>query len=82
EQLIWLVAGSTLGLEELGGLRAAQYLVGTVLLLLSATENVLPGAAARAHAEGGDAALRAYLLRTGVKLGVPIVAILAVLALP
>ncbi|MRI52440.1 lipopolysaccharide biosynthesis protein [Methylobacterium sp. DB1607] len=82
EQLIWLVAGSTLGLEELGGLRAAQYLVGTVLLLLSATENVLPVAAARAHAEGGDAALRAYLLRTGVKLGVPIVAILAVLALP
>ncbi|BAU93686.1 polysaccharide biosynthesis protein [Methylorubrum populi] len=82
EQLIWLVAGSTLGLEELGGLRAAQYLVGTVLLLLSATENVLPVAAARAHAEGGEAALRAYLLRTSVKLGVPIVAILAVLAVP
>ena len=82
EQLIWLMAGSTLGLEELGGLRAAQYLVGTVLLLLAATENVLPVAAARAHAEGGEAALRSYLLRTGVKLGVPIVAILAFLAVP
>ena len=82
EQLIWLVAGSTLGLEELGGLRAAQYLVGTVLLLLAATENVLPVAAARAYTEGGEAALRGYLLRTGVKLGAPIVAILAVLAVP
>lgn len=82
EQLIWLVAGSTLGLEELGGLRAAQYLVGTVLLLLSASENVLPVAAARAQAEGGDAALRSYLLRAGVKLGVPIITILAVLAVP
>lgn len=82
EQLIWLVAGSVLGLKELGGLRAAQYLVGTVLLLLAATENVLPVAAARAHAEGGEAALRAYLLRTSVKLGVPIIVILAILAIP
>ncbi|UYW25987.1 polysaccharide biosynthesis C-terminal domain-containing protein [Methylorubrum extorquens] len=82
EQLIWLVAGATLGLEELGGLRAAQYLVGTVLLLLAATENVLPVAAARAHSEGGEAALRRYLMRTGIKLGVPIIAILAVLAIP
>ncbi|MBD8907776.1 polysaccharide biosynthesis C-terminal domain-containing protein [Methylorubrum zatmanii] len=82
EQLVWLVAGATLGLEALGGLRAAQYLVGTVLLLLSATENVLPVVAARAYAEGGETALRAYLARTGMKLGLPIAAILAVLSIP
>lgn len=82
EQLVWLMAGSTLGLDALGGLRAAQYLVGAVLLLLSATENVLPVAAARAYAENGEEALRTYLRRTGIKLGVPIVTILAVLAIP
>ncbi|HJE24379.1 MAG TPA: lipopolysaccharide biosynthesis protein [Methylorubrum populi] len=82
EQLVWLVAGATLGLEALGGLRAAQYLVGTVLLLLAATENVLPVVAARAYAEGGEAALRSYLMRTGVKLGLPIAAILTVLSVP
>ncbi|MFF8800116.1 MULTISPECIES: lipopolysaccharide biosynthesis protein [unclassified Methylobacterium] len=82
EQLIWLVAGSVLGLEALGGLRAAQYLVGLVLLLLAATENVLPVAASRAYAEGGEPALRHYMLRTGVKLGIPVVSILVVLAGP
>ncbi len=82
EQLVWMVAGSSLGLDALGGLRAAQYLVGTVLILLSATENVLPVRAARAHAEGGEAALRRYLLSAGIRLGAPIVAILALLAGP
>ncbi|MEH3116126.1 MAG: lipopolysaccharide biosynthesis protein [Methylorubrum populi] len=82
EQLVWLVAGSTLGLDALGGLRAAQYLVGAVLLLLSATENVLPVSAARVYAESGEAALRTYLFRTGLRLGLPIVAILAALAVP
>lgn len=82
EQLVWLVAGSVLGLEAVGGLRAAQYLVGLVLLLLSATENVLPVAASRVYAEGGETALRGYILRTGLKLGLPVVAILVVLAGP
>ncbi len=82
EQLVWMVAGSTLGLDALGGLRAAQYLVGTVLILLSATENVLPVRAARAHTEGGEEALRRYLVSAGIRLGAPIVAILAVLAGP
>lgn len=82
EQLVWMVAGSSLGLDALGGLRAAQYLVGTVLILLSATENVLPVRAARAHAEGGEEALRRYMMTAGIRLGAPIVAILALLAGP
>ena len=82
EQLIWIIAGYSIGLDALGGLRAAQYLVGPVLLLLTATENVLPVKAARAFTEGGEDALRRYLSRTGLQLGAPIVAILALLALP
>ncbi|WP_232629380.1 lipopolysaccharide biosynthesis protein [Methylobacterium sp. Leaf118] len=82
EQLVWMVAGSWLGLDALGGLRAAQYLVGTVALLLSATENVLPVRAARAHSEGGEDALRRYLLQAGIRLGAPIMTILVVLAGP
>lgn len=82
EQVVWMVAGSTLGLDALGGLRAAQYLVGTVLILLSATENVLPVRAARAHSDGGEEALRSYLVSAGIRLGAPIVAILALLAGP
>lgn len=80
EQLVWLVAGSSLGLDALGGLRASQYLVGTVLMLLSATENILPVKAARAHADGGEHALRLYLLKAGFRIGTPIAAILVVLA--
>ena len=82
EQLVWMVAGSWLGLDALGGLRAAQYLIGTVALLLTATENVLPVRAARAHAEGGEDALKRYLLQAGIRLGAPILAILAILAGP
>ncbi|MFE1601177.1 lipopolysaccharide biosynthesis protein [Methylobacterium sp. ID0610] len=82
EQFVWIAAGSALGLDALGGLRAAQYLVGTVLLLLAATENVLPVAAARAYAAGGEAALKRSLLRAGLRLGLPIGAILLVLAGP
>ncbi|KQT47657.1 polysaccharide biosynthesis protein [Methylobacterium sp. Leaf456] len=82
EQLVWMVAGTSLGLDALGGLRAAQYLVGTVLILLSATENVLPVRAARAHTEGGEEALRRYVVSAGIRLGAPIVAILALLAGP
>lgn len=82
EQLVWIAAGSVLGLDALGGLRAAQYLVGTVLLLLTATENVLPGAAARAYTEGGEPALKRYLVKTGFRLGLPIVGILLVLVVP
>lgn len=82
EQLVWIAVGSYIGLDALGGLRAAQYLTGTVLLLLAATENVLPVAAARAYHQGGETALRRYLLRAVLLMGVPVASLLIVLALP
>lgn len=82
EQLVWILAGGTLGDEALGGLRAAQYLVGIVLLMLAATENVVPTGAGRAYETGGEPALRAYLLGVTRRLGVPVGFLLAVVAVP
>ncbi|GJD60764.1 lipopolysaccharide biosynthesis protein [Methylobacterium frigidaeris] len=82
EQLVWILAGGVLGDEALGGLRAAQYLVGLVLLTLAATENVVPTGAGRAYDTGGEAALRAYLIGVTRRLGVPVGLLLALVALP
>lgn len=82
EQLVWIIAGGALGDEALGGLRAAQYLVGLVLLMLAATENVVPTGAGRAYETGGEPALRAYLLGVTRRLGVPMGFLLAVVAVP
>ncbi|MGE7414665.1 lipopolysaccharide biosynthesis protein [Methylobacterium tarhaniae] len=82
EQLVWILAGGTLGDEALGGLRAAQYLVGIVLLMLAATENVVPTGAGRAYETGGEPALRAYLLAVTRRLGVPVGFLLALVAVP
>ena len=82
EQAIWIAAGIALGPEALGGLRAAQVLVGIVLLLQAATENTVPVAAARAYARGGTAALDQYLASVGRRFGAPILVLLAVLAIP
>ncbi|WP_156295689.1 lipopolysaccharide biosynthesis protein [Methylobacterium aquaticum] len=82
EQLVWILAGGVLGDEALGGLRAAQYLVGLVLLMLAATENVVPTGAGRAYETGGEPALRAYLLAVTRRLGVPVGFLLAVVAVP
>ncbi|MCF4127572.1 lipopolysaccharide biosynthesis protein [Methylobacterium sp. SyP6R] len=82
EQLVWILAGGALGDEALGGLRAAQYLVGIVLLMLTATENVVPTGAGRAYEAGGETALRAYLLGVAGRLGVPVGFLLALVAIP
>ncbi|SFV10384.1 Membrane protein involved in the export of O-antigen and teichoic acid [Methylobacterium sp. 174MFSha1.1] len=82
EQLVWILAGGVLGDEALGGLRAAQYLVGLVLLTLAATENVVPTGAGRAYDTGGEAALRAYLLGVTRRLGIPVLGLLALVAVP
>ncbi|KMO40183.1 hypothetical protein VQ02_08280 [Methylobacterium variabile] len=82
EQLVWLLAGGALGDEALGGLRASQYLVGIVVLMLAATENVVPTGAGRAYEAGGEPALRAYLLGVTRRLGVPVGLLLALAAGP
>ncbi|OAS19744.1 lipopolysaccharide biosynthesis protein [Methylobacterium platani] len=82
EQLVWILAGGALGEEALGGLRAAQYLVGIVLLMLAATENVVPTGAGRAYDQGGEPALRSYLVSVTRRLGLPVGFLLAVVAVP
>lgn len=82
EQLAWIIAGVVLGDEAIGGLRAAQYLVGFVIILLTATENILPTAAARAFETGGEQGLRTYLKRMALKLGPMVGLLLVTIALP
>ncbi len=82
EQLVWILAGGLLGDHAMGGLRAAQYVVGLVLLLLAATENIVPVGAAQALAEGGRPALNRYLVVTGTRLGLLVAAVLLALAVP
>lgn len=82
EQLIWILAGGALGDEALGGLRAAQYLVGLVLLILAATENVVPTRASQAYDAGGEPALRTYLLDVTRRIGVPMAALLVLVGAP
>jgi O-antigen/teichoic acid export membrane protein len=82
EQMAWILAGIMLGDEAIGGLRAAQYLVGFVIILLTATENILPTAAAQAREAGGDRGLRAYLARATLVLGPLVGLLLLAIALP
>lgn len=82
EQVVWILVGVALGDEVLGGLRAAQYLVGLVLLLLAATENTVPTAAGRAFAAGGTPALRRYLLKVTLGLGGLVAVLLVAIAAP
>jgi O-antigen/teichoic acid export membrane protein len=82
EQMAWIVAGIVLGDEAIGGLRAAQYLVGFVIILLTATENILPTAAAHAHETGGDRGLRDYLEKATLTLGPLVGLLLLAIAIP
>lgn len=82
EQLAWILVSLVIGDEAIGGLRAAQYLVGLVLVLLAATENTLPTDAGRAYAESGTAGLTGYLLRATFALGTLVGALLLAVAVP
>lgn len=68
EQLLVILAGFSLGDELIGGIRAAQYLFGPILVLMSAMENVLPVRAAAAHSSGGLVGLKDFLVRFGTIL--------------
>jgi O-antigen/teichoic acid export membrane protein len=82
EQLVYILAGGLLGDGAIGGLRAAQYVVGLVLLIITATENIVPVGAARAFSEGGRPGLDRYLLSTGLRLGVLLAVPLLAVAIP
>ena len=67
-EFVWIYIGVALGDQAVGGLRAANYLFGGILVLMSAMENIVPQSAAQAFSSGGVSALRAYLLRIAVPL--------------
>lgn len=82
EQLVWIIVGAAIGDDALGGLRAAQYLVGLVLVLLAATENLVPTRAGRAYLETGVGGLRRYLLQVTASLGALVAVLLLAVAVP
>ncbi len=61
--------GFLFGDHAVGGVRAAQYLLGPVLVLGNAMENLIPLRATAAWTAGGVSSLRDYLLRVAVPLG-------------
>jgi len=74
EQLVTILAGSWLGQDAAAALRAAQILLGPLLVLMTSIENIAPRRAAGRLREGGDAALAVYLLRVLAVLELPVVA--------
>jgi O-antigen/teichoic acid export membrane protein len=75
-----VLAGNWIGPGPLGVIRAAQNLVGVLLVILQALENLVPHQASARLVRGGSVALRRYMLRTGVVSGACIVALAAVFA--
>ncbi|MFZ1415123.1 MAG: polysaccharide biosynthesis C-terminal domain-containing protein [Defluviicoccus sp.] len=75
-----VLAGNWIGTGPLGVIRAAQNLVGVLLVILQALENLVPHQASARLVQGGSAALRRYMLRTGLVSGACIFALAAVFA--
>lgn len=69
EQALWVITGLKLGDEAVGGLRAAQYLLGVTHFLLFAFENYMPRRAAEEMRRGGVQRLVRYLTYQSVLLG-------------
>lgn len=56
-----IAAGSLLGPAAVGGIRAAQNLLGVTHIMFQGLENVVPGEASRKFRESGASGLRRYL---------------------
>lgn len=59
----FVVAGAILGPVIVGGIKAAQNIIGVTHILFQSMENFAPSGAARSFVQGGAAALTAYLRR-------------------
>ena len=75
-----VLAGNWIGPGPLGVIRAAQNLVGVLLVILQALENMVPHQASAKLVQGGGPALKRYMLRTGLVSGACIVGLAAVFA--
>ena len=69
EQAIWVIVGVELGDEAVGGLRAAQYLLGVSHFLFLALENYMPRKAAEEMRDTGLQGLVCYLGRQSLFIG-------------
>jgi O-antigen/teichoic acid export membrane protein len=74
EQLVTIFAGTWIGDQAAAGLRAANVLLGPLLVLMSSLENVVPRRAAERLRRGGEPALVAYLGQVLLLSEVPIIA--------
>jgi O-antigen/teichoic acid export membrane protein len=79
EQLVTILAGSWINAEASAGLRAAQVLLGPLLVLMMSLENIVPSQAARRFREGGRSALAAYLGRVLLTMELPVIVICALI---
>ena len=82
---VLMVIGATLGMAEVGAVRAVQNLVMVLNVLIQSQENFVPSTASQRLVAGGPAALQGYLVRVGSvgALGMmAVVGALAVLAAP
>lgn len=75
EQLVTVFAGAWIGEQAAAGLRAAQIVLGPILVFMSSLENVVPRRAAGQFRNSGEAALTGYLWRILGWSGAPIVLI-------
>lgn len=79
EQLVTIVAGAWINEDASAGLRAAQVLLGPLLVLMTSLENIVPRQAAGRFREGGRAALAGYLVRVLLMIEIPVIAVCALI---
>jgi len=75
EQFATILAGSWLGEDAAAGLRAAQILLGPLLVLMTSIENIVPRRAAQHLRRDGEIAMATYILRVLLMLEIPVIAV-------
>jgi O-antigen/teichoic acid export membrane protein len=84
-QGVLMFSAGAIGAEPVGGIRAAQNIVGPINIIFLAMENVVPVVAAKRFSQKGITGLLAYLGRIsafGSALLIPVLLILAIFANP
>lgn len=84
-QGVLMVSAGAIGAEPVGGIRAAQNIVGPINIIFLAMENVVPVVAAKRFSQKGVAGLLAYLGRitvVGSALLIPVLLVMALFAGP
>jgi O-antigen/teichoic acid export membrane protein len=79
--LFYVAAGTLLGAATVGGMRAAQNIVGTTHLFFQGLENIVPREAARRLLKQGPRGVSSYLSRVAVKGGLGTVSIACIFAI-